>query len=201
MILIVAVVAGLLAGVGLAGRNQRKYEVPVLRGLWLVFIAFAPQYVILHLPVREMISDKLFAILLVLSQTIFLGFAFLNRNAAGMKILIIGTALNWLVIVANGGFMPISPQTAGRLVPEHILADMQSGTRFGGKDILLSVDQTQLEWLADRFLPPAWLPYQVAFSLGDVFIAAGAFWLLAKQENKKVITYDRPNYVSTARQS
>lgn len=199
MILIVAVIAGLLVGVGLAGRNKREYEVPVFRGLWLVFIAFAPQYVILHHPAREMISDTWFAILLVLSQTVLLGFAFLNRNLTGMKILIIGTALNWLVIVANGGFMPINPHTAGRLVPEHILADIQSGTRFGAKDILLSVDQTRFEWLADRFLPPAWLPYQVAFSLGDVFIAAGAFWLLAKQENKRVITYDRSHYLSTAR--
>jgi hypothetical protein len=201
MILIVAVVAGLLAGVGFAGRYQTRYEVPVFRGLWLVFIAFAPQFVILYLPVREVISDRLFAILLVLSQTLFLGFAFLNRNLPGMKILLVGTALNWLVIIANGGFMPISPETASRLVPENILADIQSGGRFGAKDVLLSVDQTRLEWLADRFLPPAWVPYQVAFSLGDVFIAAGAFWLLAKQENKKVITHDRSNYVSTVRQS
>ncbi len=94
----------------------------------------------------------------------------------------IGTALNWLVIVANGGFMPISPETASRLISESGLADIQSGTRFGAKDILLLPQHTRLEWLADRFLPPAWLPYQVAFSLGDVFIAAGVFWLLARQK-------------------
>jgi hypothetical protein len=175
--------------------------VPVLRGLWLVFIAFTLQSFILSLSAREVISDTLFAIFLVLSQTLLLGFAFRNRNLTGMKILMIGTALNWLVIVANGGFMPINPQTAARLVPEHILADIQSGARFGAKDILLPVDQTRLEWLADRFLPPAWLPYQVAFSLGDVFIAAGAFWLLAKHESKRILTYDRSNYLSSARQS
>jgi hypothetical protein len=197
MVLLVAVAAGLLTGLGLAGRNQSKYEVPVLRHLWLVLMAFVPQYVIIYLPARETLSDKVFAILLVLSQTLFLAFAVLNRNLPGMKILIVGAVLNWLVIVANGGFMPISPETAGRLVPENILSDIPNGTRLGAKDILLSVDQTHLEWLADRFLPPARLPYQVAFSLGDIFIAAGAFWLLAKQENKKVITHDRSNYVST----
>jgi hypothetical protein len=183
MILLVAVAAGLFVGVGWAGRNQNKYEVPMLRDLWLVFMAFAPQYILIYLPTRETVSDKLFAILLVLSQTLFLGFAVLNRNFPGMKILLIGTALNWFVIVANGGLMPISPETAGRLISESVLANIQIGSRFGAKDILLLPQHTRLEWLSDRFLPPAWLPYQVAFSLGDVFIAIGVFWLLARQKH------------------
>jgi hypothetical protein len=37
--------------------------------------------------------------------------------------------------------------------------------------------------MADRFLLPAWSPYQVAFSLGDVFIALGAFGILAYQKS------------------
>jgi hypothetical protein len=83
-------------------------------------------------------------------------------------------------MTTNGGFMPISPQTASHLVSEDLLQDAQSGSRFGTKDILLRPEDTRFEWLTDRFLPPAWFPYQVAFSLGDVFIAFGAFWLLAK---------------------
>jgi hypothetical protein len=56
------------------------------------------------------------------------------------------------------------------------------GSRFGLKDILLPAHETHLEILADRFLPPTNFPYQVAFSLGDVFIAFGAFWILAYQK-------------------
>jgi hypothetical protein len=82
-------------------------------------------------------------------------------------------------MTANGGFMPISPQTASRLVSEDTLRNAQPGSRLGAKDILLYPQETRFEWLADRFLPPVWFPYQVAFSLGDVFIGLGVFLLLA----------------------
>jgi hypothetical protein len=112
---------------------------------------------------------------------LLLGFAWLNRRLPGMMTLLLGAALNFTVIAANRGFMPISPQTASHLVPQTVLENIQPGERFGTKDILLLSQDTRFEWLADRFLPPAWSAYQVAFSFGDVLIAAGIFWLLAFQ--------------------
>ncbi|MCE7861897.1 MAG: hypothetical protein DYG86_19215, partial [Chloroflexi bacterium CFX2] len=55
------------------------------------------------------------------------------------------------------------------------------------KDILLEPQDTRFEILADRFLSPAWSTYQVAFSLGDVFLAAGVFWLLARVPGKDTL--------------
>lgn len=186
MVLLVAVLAGLLVGMGAARWNGQPYQPPNLQFLWLVFLAFLPQFAILYLPgIRQQVSDSWSAVFLTISQLLLLGFAWLNRKLPGMLVLFIGATLNFTVMAANGGFMPISPQTASRLVPQEILADIPTGSRFGVKDILLEPETTRFEILADRFLPPVWSTYQVAFSLGDVFLAAGVFWLLVRPPQNK----------------
>lgn len=181
MILLLALVAGLLAGLAWARWHEHAYAVPILQHLWLVFVAFLPQFVVIYLPItREAFPEWLVAGCLLASQILLLGFVWLNRRIPGMSALIFGVVLNLAVMAANHGFMPISPQTASRLVSQDRLLEIQPASRFGMKDILLSPQDTRFEGLADRFLPPVWLPYQVAFSLGDVFIAFGAFWMLAK---------------------
>lgn len=170
MVLLVGVVLGLLVGLGQAGRNRVRYEAPVLYHLWLAPTAFLFQ-----------VGEQSLGIPLIASQLLFLGFIFVNRAHWGMKILLVGAVLNFTVMAANGGFMPINYETAGRLLPQTDVLEIPAGTLFGAKDILLPPEATRFEWLADRLLPPAWFPYPFAFSLGDVFIAAGAFWLLARQ--------------------
>jgi hypothetical protein len=140
-----------------------------------------PQFIRVYLPItRRLFPNWLVVGFLLASQIMLLAFVWLNRRIMGMSILLCGVVLNILVMTTNGGFMPISPQTASRLVSEDLLGHTQPGSRFGIKDILLLPEDTHFEWLADRFLPPTWFPYQVAFSLGDLFIALGTFWLLAK---------------------
>jgi hypothetical protein len=182
VILLAAIALGLAAGLGLSHLYRQSYQPPNLRHLWLVFIAFLPQYIVLYIPsVRDGVSDVWAGILLTASQLALLGFAWLNRKLPGMRILLLGAVLNFTVMAANRGFMPISPQTAARLIPQSVVMDIPVGSRFGIKDILLHPEDTRFEWLADRFAPPAWFPYQVAFSLGDVFLAVGVFRLLASQ--------------------
>ena len=189
MVLLLAIAAGLLAGVSWARWHGHPYQSPELQHLWLVFVAFLPQFIVVYLPItRRLFPDWLVVGLLFTSQIILLVFVWLNRYILGMSILLCGVMLNIAVMTGNGGFMPISPQTASRLVSEDILRDVQSGSRFGIKDILLHPEDTRFEWLADRFLPPSWFPYQVAFSLGDVFIALGVFWLLAKPSSSMQFT-------------
>ncbi|MDP3185338.1 MAG: DUF5317 domain-containing protein, partial [Anaerolineales bacterium] len=156
---------------------------PRISFIWLAFVAFVPQALAFYLPAtRARIPDAWAAAILIASQVLLLLFAWANRKLAGMWLLIAGLALNLAVIAANGGLMPISPQTATRLVPVAVVQAIQPGQRLGfSKDILLLTEDTCLAWLSDRFLLPAWFFYQVAFSLGDIFIACGIFWLLMRQ--------------------
>lgn len=102
-----------------------------------------------------------------------------------MPVLSIGLGFNLAVILANGGFMPLDWDAAAKLATPSVLNSLELGERISSssKDILLSNSQIVLPWLADRFVPPAFIPYRFAFSLGDVFIAIGAFWLLVAGKN------------------
>jgi hypothetical protein len=184
MILWLGLGAGLLTGFGLSKWRGHPYRSPTLNHIWLVFIGFLPQFLIIYLGNnRVTIPDWLATLSIVTSQLILLIFAWLNRRLAGMWILIAGLILNLAVMVTNGGFMPINPNTAERIIGTERIASFEFGSRIGFKDVLLPATETRLEWMADRFLLPAWSPYQVAFSLGDVFIALGAFGILAYQKS------------------
>jgi hypothetical protein len=182
LILCAAILTGLLAGLAIARWRKHSWELPPLRHLWLVALAFLPQFLTIYLPAtRGHIPNTLVAAGLVCSQALLLLFCWLNWRITGIWPLALGTALNLTVIASNSGFMPISPQTVSHLVNHETFSTLELGVRFGYKDILLLAENTKFAWLSDRFLPPEWFPYQVAFSLGDMLIAIGAFWLTAVQ--------------------
>jgi hypothetical protein len=180
MILLLGLVAGLLVGWGRTRWQNRPYRAPALQSTRLAFIAFIPQLVVAYFPAtRHLLADWIASITFSISLVLFLMFAWQNRHLSGMPVLLAGLALNLIVIAANGGWMPIAPQTASRLIGNDVLQLFYLGSRFGQKDILLLAQDTHLEFLADRFLLPAWSPYRVAFSAGDVLISLGVLWLLA----------------------
>ena len=181
MILLSAVAVGLIAGLIRARLQRSSYQAPELTQIWLVFLAFFSQWLVFRLPVSWMhVNSKLAAVVLVGSQFALLWFAWANRSKPAFWLLGIGLLLNMVVIVANGGLMPITPETVAHLSKAEPGFIWQVGERLGtGKDIVLNAEATRLWFLSDRFLLlPDDLGYQVAFSIGDVVIACGAFWLL-----------------------
>ncbi len=180
MILLSALLLGLLVGLGRAYGRHQPYRVPDLRLVWLAIVAFVPQLIVAYVPAtRGVLPDWVAAGAVLASLILFLVFMWFNRRTAGMLVLFVGMALNLMVMLANGGWMPISPETAGQLPGGSGIASSNLGERYGQKDVLLLPQDTHLPYLSDRYLLPDWAPYKVAFSLGDILIAIGAFWVLA----------------------
>jgi len=180
VILLLAVIIGFLAGLLRSYRNRQPFTIPALRIPWLVVLAFAPQLIAFYLPyLRRAISTPLAASALVTSQLLLLYFGWQNRHHRAFWLLNLGLVCNLLVIGSNGGLMPISPETVQQLRPERAITTWEMGARLGGsKDRLLPAAATRFAWLSDRFTLPPWIPYQVAFSFGDVLIAGGVFLFL-----------------------
>jgi hypothetical protein len=86
------------------------------------------------------------------------------NRVAGIWLVAVGSALNLIVIAANGGRMPVAPDLAGALVQRgHI-----------GQYTLMAAD-THLNWLADWIALPDPLGRVVpeAYSPGDLIVAVG----------------------------
>ncbi len=181
MILLAALILGLLIGWSTARWRRLGYRAPDLRHIWLVPTALLPQLAVTYWPrLLDGLPKAAAGVILPLSLAGFLVFVWMNLRVPGMPVLLVGLMLNLAVISLNGGWMPLSPETASQL-PGGAPPAAALGTRVDDKSILLEPENTRLEFLADRYLLPDIRGYRAAISIGDIFIAAGAFWLLAWQ--------------------
>ena len=186
MILLVAILAGLLAGLIRAWVHKSGLHVPDLRLVGLVAAAFLLQAFAFYIPaIGRTLPISLVSFALVASQALLLVFAWANRNLVGFWVLGLGLLLNLAVIVFNGGLMPISPETVMRLAPNAPPGAWTIGARLGAnKDMVIPEASTTLAFLSDRFILPNWFlrgtggNAVAAFSIGDVVISLGAFWVL-----------------------
>jgi hypothetical protein len=102
---------------------------------------------------------------------LFTGIYF-NRGILAFKIIFIGVFLNFLVIMANGGQMPVS----GEAMIGIGLMDNMIAIRDG--EIIthtLMNDHTVFKYLGDILVLPKPYPRPKIFSIGDVFMALGVF--------------------------
>lgn len=188
MILLLAIIAGLMAGLVRARCGNGHLKPPEFRLMWLVPIAFLPQWLAFHVSLTSrLITNNLAAAALVSSQALLLVFAWLNRKQPGFWALGTGLVLNLLVIVLNGGLMPVSPEVVAQLLPDTLPDAWSIGKRVGW-NIVLPQATTRLWWLSDHLLLPAWSPIRKTLSPGDCLIAGGAFWLLWASGDPKQIS-------------
>jgi len=193
MILVLGIAAGWIGGLVRSRITGQPYRVPELKKIWLVLAAVLPQLLIFQIPnTAEWFSSTWAPAVLVASQLVLLVFIWFNRDRVGIKILGLGLVLNLLVIILNGGLMPIAPETVQALYPQTPLSTWQTWLLPGrSKNILLPVVDTRLPWLSDFILVPEWFPTTWALSPGDLFIVLGVFWLLAVESPDQSGTLDK----------
>jgi hypothetical protein len=164
-----ALVAGKLAG----GRAERLTGLGI-RWWWAAPIALVVQLLVVYGP-RELIDPAAVA-LIVASHVGLLAVALRNWRLAGAAIAALGVAMNLAVMLANGGMMPVAPETlarAGRVEPWKI-GDGSPGTRVAqSKDVILPAADTWLEPLGDRFWTGLPGRLSIVFSAGDVVLLGG----------------------------
>jgi hypothetical protein len=157
-----AVVAGLILGLVSGGSLARLGD---LRFRWAALIALGMvgQLLLFSTSLGAALGDAAPAAYVASNVVVLVAVA---RNLAipGLPLVLIGGAANLITIVANGGFMPVSPEAVaamGRLPKEGY-----SNSRL--------VDGVVLGPLTDIFAMPTWIPLANVFSIGDALIGIGA---------------------------
>lgn len=109
MVLVVVVLAcAVVAGWLLGGRLRNLADVR-LRSPWLAFVAVGLLVLLSGLGLAGVQLEAVTLPIVVASQAALLAFVAANRYLPGMPLVLVGFALNALVIVANGG-MPVDPE-------------------------------------------------------------------------------------------
>lgn len=130
----------------------------------------------------EVFSRNVFTIHLLSYSLLFIGIYF-NMSKNSFKLIMLGTFLNFLVIILNGGQMPVSPEGMIKAGLAEDLGALQAGEVL--THVVLTKD-TVLSFLADIFVLPKPYPRPKVFSLGDVFMAVGVFMYIQEIMVKRI---------------
>lgn len=174
MILLYAMIAAILLSLVRGGTLRGLAEIPLQHG-WIALVAFALQMIILYAPLPK--SEGLWGrrtLLLLTTYGAVLVVVGLNHRIPGLRWMGVGLVLNLAVMLANGGFMPITPEALQRAGLTHLALGAEQGSRIlATKDILLTRSEVSLWILGDIFIIPP--PVGTVVSVGDVLLAMGAF--------------------------
>jgi len=155
---LLALLVGLLTGGSAARLGQ-------LRLTWapLIVLGMVVQLLLFSSPVGNALGDAAPAAY-VLSNVAVLVAVAANLAIPGLPLVLAGGASNLLAIVANGGYMPVSPSTLAAMGRLPKVDYSNSAPR----------DVVALAPLTDMFAMPAWVPLANVFSIGDLLIGVGA---------------------------
>lgn len=180
-----AIVLGLIVAIFRKGKI-RNIENMHIKGWYLFLIAGLIQGAVSWLKGKNQLLgpeffDKYFFYIHLITYLLMLTGIILNIKMRFMKFLLIGLVLNFIVIFANGGKMPVSFKNAPGY--EHYTEEMPD-KEFDIKHTLVSED-TKFVYLADVIVLPRPYPLARIISIGDIFLMIGVYLFFQEAMVKK----------------
>lgn len=113
--------------------------------------------------------------MIMVASIVAAGLLWINRSLPGVRLIMLGLALNLAVMAANGGRMPVSESAAVTAGLSEHLPKLTAGQ--SSRHVPLTA-QTRLRYLGDMIPVPKPYPFPRVISVGDVVLAAGVVQLL-----------------------
>jgi len=173
MFLVTSLLIAMLVALVRGGRI-RSFARIELYNPFLILAGLALRILIFSTPWQQAVGsgEAISRILYVLSMALVLEGIYFNRQIPGLKLIGLGVLFNFLVVVANGGYMPVSAAAAGGLrispMPERILVNEPR------TQAVVVTENTKLWFLGDVIPLPGFLPMDW-ISVGDIALCVGVF--------------------------
>lgn len=176
MLYLLVILLAVFFGVFVGTVRRRKFDISCIKleKVWLALLAFGIQ------TVTRILSMKGFTFLTkysYITQGVVFVLLFIaiwyNRKHLGLWIIASGASLNALVMMVNGGRMPVSLEKLENVDMPEMIELLKSGA--DNKHVVMS-ELTKLNFLADIFYMPGFLGRGAhVFSVGDFIVAVGLF--------------------------
>lgn len=166
MVIILSIIVGLLRG----GELERIFKINI-QAVYLFAIALLMRSSIWILEwLNSSFLHSYSHYIMVVSYLLLILATIWNIKLPGFRYIFLGIFLNTLVIIANGGKMPV-------LLNQQILQNLNSNNLVGGKNMVhtLMNQNTLFSFLGDVIPLPAPFPDACIISAGDIMIFIGFF--------------------------
>lgn len=169
---------GLIIGLLLRGSVKNIAEAN-LRHLYLILVAFLIRFLVNSPDAANSLGLQflipLFPILNIFSYTLLFLFAFSNIRFVGIKLFTLGTLLNAMPIILNGGKMPFELKEAEKIGMAEMLLKL---SRAGSANI--PSNRSAVLWQLGDFIVFPGIRFQKLISVGDIVLFVAFTVLIAE---------------------
>jgi hypothetical protein len=183
--LIFAIILGYLLKGSLKNLDSTK-----IKGLYLVFIAFFIEFLIVILITKNLlIKGSITFILDLIMYVLLILFTYLNRRSIPIIIIAIGFMLNALPIFLNSGAMPVDVNAT---VKAGLYPSVEDA-KIAHEGLYTIIDSNTKLWFLGDIIPKTFLR-RVVLSIGDIVIGIGL--MLFVVTGMKNIDFNIKSYVN-----